>query len=292
MKWIQGGKKRWILLIDRACAGIIITKFTFLVKCWKFAVFLNRRKKKHWRIQLCCLKIFIHREYVGRPAWISGVLVIQSAVSGHHWFGSFTYLIVACMWTGPHYSCPHLWCSRYLPWTWRGCLYVDVLLPGTDRRYWYAILAVQLPRELRICALGGRDCQQQSVFTEQLRGACVSVGTATSIVTDRKFPVFKKFRSPWRVYFLKFWFHISFKSIIRPVEGLYLNLRHLIQFAYHLNPLNPELNPICYLLALLGAQHFLHVSRIRVKLLTFRLLMSHIYIYIYIYIWSTHSWCF
>ena len=53
---------------------------------------------------------------------------------------------------------------------------------------------------------------------------------------------------------------------------------------YHfLNPLNPELNPICYLLALLGAHHFLHVSMIRVKLLTFRLLMSHIYIYIYIY---------
>jgi len=43
------------------------------------------------------------------------------------------------------------------------------------------------------------------------------------------------------------------------------------------NPLNPELNPICYLLALLGAHHFLHVSRIRVKLLTFRLIMSYIY---------------
>ena len=43
------------------------------------------------------------------------------------------------------------------------------------------------------------------------------------------------------------------------------------------NPLNPELNPICYLLALLGAYHFLHVSRIRVKLLTFRLLISYIH---------------
>ena len=43
------------------------------------------------------------------------------------------------------------------------------------------------------------------------------------------------------------------------------------------NPLNPELNPICYLLALLGAHHFLSVSRIRVKLLTFRRLMSYIY---------------
>ena len=44
-----------------------------------------------------------------------------------------------------------------------------------------------------------------------------------------------------------------------------------------LNPLSPKLNPICYLLALLGAHHFLHVSRISVKLLTFRLLMSYIY---------------
>jgi len=42
------------------------------------------------------------------------------------------------------------------------------------------------------------------------------------------------------------------------------------------NPLKPELNPICYLLALL-VHHFLHVSRIRVKLLTIRLLMSYIY---------------
>jgi len=43
-----------------------------------------------------------------------------------------------------------------------------------------------------------------------------------------------------------------------------------------LNPLRPELNSICYLLALL-AHHFLHVSRIRVKSLTFRRLMSYIY---------------
>ena len=45
-----------------------------------------------------------------------------------------------------------------------------------------------------------------------------------------------------------------------------------------INPLNTELKPICYLLALLGAPHFLHV-RIRVKSLTPRLLMSYIYIY-------------
>ena len=32
-----------------------------------------------------------------------------------------------------------------------------------------------------------------------------------------------------------------------------------------LNPLNAELNPICHLLALLGAHLILHVSRIRVN---------------------------
>ena len=58
---------------------------------------------------------------------------------------------------------------------------------------------------------------------------------------------------------------------------------------YSTNPLNAELNPICYLLALLGAHHFLHVSRIRVKSLTLRLLMSYIYIYIYIYIYDNSS---
>jgi len=55
-------------------------------------------------------------------------------------------------------------------------------------------------------------------------------------------------------------------------------LSSLIAGDFHdtlLNPLNPELNPICYLLALLGAHHFHHVSRVRVKL-TFRLLMSYI----------------
>ena len=32
-----------------------------------------------------------------------------------------------------------------------------------------------------------------------------------------------------------------------------------------LNPLNAELNPTCHLLALLGAHHILHISRIRVN---------------------------
>ena len=61
-------------------------------------------------------------------------------------------------------------------------------------------------------------------------------------------------------------------------NGLDLELQHqnysVRQEMGYINPLNPELNLICYLLALLGAHHFLHVSSIRVKLLTFRRLMS------------------
>jgi len=57
----------------------------------------------------------------------------------------------------------------------------------------------------------------------------------------------------------------SFKFFKRPFPGFLTILT-----------LNAELNPICYFLALL-AHHFLHVSRIRVKSLTLRLLMSYIY---------------
>jgi len=64
---------------------------------------------------------------------------------------------------------------------------------------------------------------------------------------------------------------------INGIRWIQLLCSRIIQQPYEFNSLNPELNPICYLLALLGAHHFLHVSRIRVKLLAFRLLMSYIY---------------
>ena len=35
---------------------------------------------------------------------------------------------------------------------------------------------------------------------------------------------------------------------------------------FFVNPLNAELNPICHLLALLGAHHIFHVSVLRVKI--------------------------
>ena len=67
---------------------------------------------------------------------------------------------------------------------------------------------------------------------------------------------------------------------LRVVEFSWIGIEGSKSFGFYcslLNPLNPELNPICYLLALLGAHHCLHVSRIKVKWLTFRLLMSYIY---------------
>ena len=99
--------------------------------------------------------------------------------------------------------------------------------------------------------------------------------------------------------FFSYLFHISSTFSPRHIVLQYLQID---QFLIHagipkntFNPLNPELNPICCLLALLGANHFLHVNRVRFKSLTLRELMSYIYIcvyiyiYIYIYIWSTHS---
>ena len=56
-----------------------------------------------------------------------------------------------------------------------------------------------------------------------------------------------------------------------------ITLIEKIMFTSVIKPLDAELNPICYLLALLGVHHFLHFSRIRVKSLTLRLLMSYIY---------------
>jgi len=38
------------------------------------------------------------------------------------------------------------------------------------------------------------------------------------------------------------------------------------QISNLINPINAELNPICHLLTLLGDDHIIHVSRVRVKI--------------------------
>jgi len=72
---------------------------------------------------------------------------------------------------------------------------------------------------------------------------------------------------------VQFWWSLVYKTFAHnTVEHLWLQIT-----VQYFNPLKPKLNPICCFLALLGAHHFLYVSRIRVKLLTHRLLMSYIY---------------
>ena len=56
------------------------------------------------------------------------------------------------------------------------------------------------------------------------------------------------------------------RTFLVPIYPSFIRELHIHNFlTMLLNPLNAELNPICYLLALLEAHHFLHVSRIRVK---------------------------
>ena len=72
------------------------------------------------------------------------------------------------------------------------------------------------------------------------------------------------------------------KDLLRSVLGLLsfmfkllrwfiraIRIRRIVSWLFfylqYINPLNAELNPICYLLALLGAHHILHISRIRVN---------------------------
>ena len=86
-------------------------------------------------------------------------------------------------------------------------------------------------------------------------------------------------------YYKTIFFLFSFPNILIMINyylvSQFRSVRKIAKSDYYVNPLKPELNPICYLLALL-AHHFLHVSRIRVKSLTLGLLMFFIYIYIYI----------
>ena len=70
-------------------------------------------------------------------------------------------------------------------------------------------------------------------------------------------------------------FRVSFILILIKISPSVETVNRMNNFkSRYFNPLNAELNPVCCLLALLGAHHFLHVSRIRVKSLTLRLLMS------------------
>ena len=56
------------------------------------------------------------------------------------------------------------------------------------------------------------------------------------------------------------WSHTIYFSVVRPPW------QKVVNTSFDFNPLNAKLNRICHLLALLGAHHILHVSRIRVNI--------------------------
>jgi len=82
---------------------------------------------------------------------------------------------------------------------------------------------------------------------------------------------------------------IAVFSIFNPLNAQLNPICHLLALlgAHHIlhvsrirvNPLNAQLNPICHLLALLGAHHILHVSRIGVNVLDESLVLFLILIF-------------
>jgi len=55
------------------------------------------------------------------------------------------------------------------------------------------------------------------------------------------------------------------KARIQSHNSIHQPTHALLRVYWLVNPLNAQLNPFCHLLALLGAHHILHVSRIRVN---------------------------
>ena len=124
-----------------------------------------------------------------------------------------------------------------------------------------------------------------SYFSRSKRAHWFKIGSIFNALSSFFFILFQLL---FILYFVNLYIMFLFKVILCLslwILGMYfMNFSKIKVYTVsflriYFNPLNPELNPICHLLALLGAHHFLHVSRIRVKLLTFRRLMSYIYIY-------------
>jgi hypothetical protein len=62
---------------------------------------------------------------------------------------------------------------------------------------------------------------------------------------------------------LKTKIYLNISTLVFPLLQKKTSCTHFKEQKF--NPLNAELNPICHLLALLGAHHILHVSMMRIK---------------------------
>ena len=133
------------------------------------------------------------------------------------------------------------------------------------------------------------DCQRDLSLINQLRGGQASVDTVALTCANIKIPskssTTKSIKCLSRRFQLQACILVFSKTVISqyPSRALMYNSQSMKTYVggnvktvplkfqqvnvvsvHAINPLKPELNPICYLLALLGAHHFLHVSRIRV----------------------------
>ena len=106
-----------------------------------------------------------------------------------------------------------------------------------------------------------RDSNKRSAFFVRVKQSIIL--DSLTIRTKASFEIFGTIGTRTRLYIL----HIQ-----KPFIWYRLTTTFMI-----FNTLNAQLNPTCYLLALLRAHHFLHVSRIMVKSLILRLLMLYIY---------------
>ena len=132
--------------------------------------------------------------------------------------------------------------------------------------YWLTVPRICI----HFCSAGGRQCKRQAcnyaAWKCLLAGSWMT-GWHTHTHTHTHTPC---------LYFIKR-FCVWYSKTVREKRNIMFSEETTSTFLQTFNPLNPELNPICYLLALLGAHHFLHVTSIRVKSLPFRRLMSYIY---------------
>ena len=93
---------------------------------------------------------------------------------------------------------------------------------------------------------------------------CVHVGTQHAIRT-RNFVICELLGS--EIFFLTISYTARFskkKKLLNKICVFRFSVQ-LLSETFFINSLNAELNPICHLLALLGAHHILHVSKIGLR---------------------------
>ena len=85
---------------------------------------------------------------------------------------------------------------------------------------------------------------------------------------------------------------LTFFRVLFILVSVYITFQeNVLHFLKTFNPLNAKLNPICHLLAFLGAHHILHFSGIRDNITSDGFIFSYLYYYIYIVRFNFYFLC-